>query len=168
MEGQAHARDAPKGVCPRFRILLRLPTRGAGASDASEGRQGAEVQSRDYNAPCNRPLAHCKERVPIAEWPEEDRDEVLYPAMDRRKTASSHRKMGGCCVVEDTDQKVDYEDKPSRAEKKPYISSDSRRCGPPGGVPESHLCSPPVWTLKVVRMSDRFCGQYPGYGDHGA
>ena len=51
--------------------------------------------------------------------------------------------MGGCCVVEDTDQKVDQEDKPSRAEKKPYISNDSRRCGPAGGVPESHLCPPP-------------------------
>ena len=105
--------------------------------------------------------------MPIAERPEEDRDEVLYPAMERRKTASSRRKMRRCCVVEDTDQKVDREDNPNRAEKNPYPSSDSLRCGPAPGVGERHLCSPPVWTLKVVRMSDRFCGQYPGYGDHG-
>jgi hypothetical protein len=74
--------------------------------------------------------------------------------------------------VEDTNQKVDQEDEPSPTEKKAYISSDSRRCLPALGEAESHLCSPPVWTLEVVRMSDRFSGQYPrqypGYGDHGA
>ena len=101
--------------------------------------------------------------MPKAEGPEEDRDEVLYPAMDRRKTASSHRKMGRCCVVEDADQKVDREDKPNLTEKKPYISSDSPICGPARGG--AHLCSPPVWALEVVRMSDRFCGQYPGRGN---
>jgi hypothetical protein len=90
--------------------------------------------------------------VPKAEGPEEDRDEVLYPAMERRKTGSSRRNMGGCCVVEDADQNVDHEDEPNRAEKKAYISSDSPRCGPAPGEAESHLCSPPVWALEVVRM----------------
>ena len=90
--------------------------------------------------------------MPKAEGPEEDRDEVLYPAMERRKTGSSRRNMGRCCVVEDADQNVDHEDEPNRAEKKAYISSDSPRCGPAPGEAESHLCSPPVWALEVVRM----------------
>lgn len=87
--------------------------------------------------------------MPKAEGPEEDRDEVLYPAVERRKTGSSRRKMGECCVVEDADQKVDHEDEPNPAEKKSYISSDSPICGGGAG---SHLSSPPVWALEVVRM----------------
>ena len=60
--------------------------------------------------------------------------------------------MGGCCVEEDTDQKVDHEDEPNRAEKKAYISSNSLICGPPPGVTDRHLSSPPVRALEVVRM----------------
>jgi hypothetical protein len=33
--------------------------------------------------------------------------------------------MRGCCVVKDTDQNVDREEKPSAGEKDPYISGDS-------------------------------------------
>lgn len=94
--------------------------------------------------------------MPIFEGPEEDRDEVLYPAMERRKAASSHREMGRGCVGEDADQYVDRDEEPNLVEKDRYISGDSPRCVAAPGEAESHLCSPPVWTLKVVRMSDRF------------
>jgi hypothetical protein len=60
--------------------------------------------------------------------------------------------MGGCCVVEDADQNVDRDEKPSPAEKDPYICSNSLICGTPRGVPERHLSSPPVWAPEVVRM----------------
>ena len=96
--------------------------------DVSGCLQDAEVQSRGRNASCKRPFTHCEGRVPKAEGPEEDRDEVLNPAMERRKTASSRRNMGGCCVVEDTDQQVDHEEKPKCAEKAPYISGSSAIC----------------------------------------
>src|SRR5271166_1267887 len=94
------------------------PGRGTMPSDQPSGcLQDAEVQSRRRNASCKHPFTHCEDRVPQAEGPEEDRDEVLYPAMERR---SSRRNMGGCCVVEDTDQNVDRDEKPKSAEKAPY------------------------------------------------
>jgi hypothetical protein len=96
--------------------------------DVSECLQDAEVQSRGRNASCKRPFTHREGRLPKAERPEEDRDEVLNPAMDRRQTASSRRNMGGCCVVEDTDQQVDHDEKPKCAEKDPYISGSSGIC----------------------------------------
>lgn len=82
--------------------------------------------------------------MPKAEGPEDDRDDVLYPAMERRKTGSSRRKVGGYCVVEDADQNVDREDEPRPAEKKGYISSESAICLPASDGGESQLCSPPV------------------------
>ena len=105
--------------------------------------------------------------MPIAERPEEDRDEVLYPAVERRETASSRRKMGGCRVVEDADQDVDRDENPEPAEKDQYINGNPLICGPArgSGLPRRHLSSPPGWTLEVVRVSDRFAGQYPGCGD---
>jgi hypothetical protein len=69
--------------------------------------------------------------------------------------------MGGRCVVEDTDQKVDQDDKPILAENKGYISTDSPICGPALDEGKRHLCSPPVWALEVVRMSDRFAVSNP-------
>ena len=100
------------------------------------------------NASSNRPFTQCQDRVPKAEGPEEDGDEVLYPAMERRKTGSSRRNMGGCCVVEDADQNVDRDEKPRPAEKKGYICSSSPICGTPRGVTGRHLSSPPVWALR--------------------
>jgi hypothetical protein len=116
---------------------------GRGANDATERLQGAEVQSRGRNASCRRPFTQCEGRVPEAEGPGQDRDEVLDPAMKRRQSGSSRRNMGGCCVVEDTDQNVDGDEQPSCAKK---------------GVQEFHLSSPPAWTLELLQMSDRFAG----------
>ena len=142
-------RTVTAGQMPIFRRSgPRLDTNG---SDASECLQDAEVQSRGRNTSCNCPFTQCEGRVPKAEGPEEDRDEVLYPAMERRRTASN---MGGCCVVEDTNQNVDRDEKPILAEKDHYISCNSPIYG--------HLSSPPVWTLKVVRMSDRLAGTRRG------
>jgi hypothetical protein len=118
-------------------------TRHNASDQASECLQHAEVQLRGRNASCRCPLTHCEGRVPKAEGPGQDRDEVLNPAMDRRQTTSSYRNMGGCCVVEDTDQNVDRDEQSSCAEK---------------GLQKFHLNSPPVWTLEVVRMSDRLAG----------
>jgi hypothetical protein len=62
---------------------------------ASECLQDAKVQSRGRNASNNRPFTQCQDGMPKAERPEEDRDKVLHPAMERRKTGSSRRNMGG-------------------------------------------------------------------------
>jgi hypothetical protein len=126
--------------------------RRTNGSDASECLQDAEVQSRRRNASSNRPFTQCQERVPKAEGPEEDRDEVLNPAMERRKTGSSRRNMGGCCVVEDADQNVNHDDETGPGEKETYICSNSPMCGTPRSKCPRHLSSPPVWALEVVRM----------------
>jgi hypothetical protein len=111
--------------------------------DVSECLLDAEVQSRGRNASCKRPFTHCEGGVPKAERPKEDRDEVLNPAMERRKTANNRRNMGGCCVVEDTDQQVDHEEKPKCAEKGPYISGNSGICcAARAGERLRHLSSP--------------------------
>ena len=55
--------------------------------------------------------------MPKTQWPEENRDEVLYPAMERRRSSSSRRQMGRCCVEEDTDQNVKYDDEALCAEE---------------------------------------------------
>ena len=145
--GLAHSRVlAPpgrrgSGGVPR--ALFRLHATDVAPADL----QDAEVQSRRRDASCRRPFTHCEGRVPKAEGPGQDRDQVLSPAMERSQTASSRRNMGGCCVVEDTDQNVDQEEQPSCAEK---------------GVQKFHLSSPPAWTLQLVRMSDRFAGSRRG------
>jgi hypothetical protein len=50
---------------------------------------------------------------------------------------------GGMLCCKDTDQDVDHDKQPNSAEK---------------GAQKFHLSSPPVWTLELVRMSDRFAG----------
>ena len=107
----------------------------------SECLQDAEVESRGRNASCKRPFTHCEGRVPKAEGPEEDRDEVLYPAMERRKTVRRRRNMGGCCVVEDTDQSIDHDEKPPSGEKDCYIRGNSRICAARGSEFGRHLSS---------------------------
>jgi len=57
--------------------------------------------------------------MPEAEWPEEDRGQVLDPAVDRGQTECRLRQMRGCCVEEDTDQNVDRDEQPDPAEKDP-------------------------------------------------
>jgi hypothetical protein len=90
--------------------------------------------------------------MPEPQRPQEDRDEVLNPAVERRQTECRRRQMGGCCVVEDTDQKVDRDEKPSFHEKEPYISGDSLVCAAPGGDPQRNLSSPPsLRTLELLR-----------------
>jgi len=59
--------------------------------------------------------------------------------------------MGGCCVVEDTNQNVDRDEKPSFGEKDPYISGHSLVCAAPDGGLDRHLSSPPQQTLELLR-----------------
>jgi hypothetical protein len=70
--------------------------------------------------------------------------------------------MRRCRVVEDSDQKVDHKEKPELTEKAPYISEDSGICAASGGVLERNLSSPPVWTLQVAPMTDRFAAARRG------
>jgi hypothetical protein len=46
--------------------------------------------------------------MPKTQWPGENRDDVLSPAMERVRSGSSYRQMGRRCVVEDADQNVNY------------------------------------------------------------
>ena len=55
--------------------------------------------------------------MPKTKWPEENRDEVLNPAMERPRSSSSRRQVGRCCVEEDADQNVNYDDEAGCAEK---------------------------------------------------
>jgi hypothetical protein len=75
--------------------------------------------------------------MPEAEGPEEDRDEVLNPTMDRPQTARRRRQMGRRGVKEDTDQDVDHDENARCAEK---------------GFQKAHINSPPL----CVRWS--WCG----------
>jgi len=56
------------------------------------------------------PFTHCESGMPKAEGPQEDRDEVLNPAMERRYTERRRRQMGRQGVDEDPDQNVDHDD----------------------------------------------------------
>src|SRR5580700_1325965 len=90
--------------------------------------------------------------MPEAQWPDEDRDEVLNPAVEGGQTESRRRQMGGCCVVEDADQKVDGDEKPSFGEEDPYISGDPLVCAASGGgEPQRHLSSSSLRTLELQR-----------------
>ena len=55
--------------------------------------------------------------MPKTQWPEENRDYVLSPAMERPRSSSSRRDMGSCCVEEDADQNVSYDDEAGCAEE---------------------------------------------------
>src|SRR5215813_2800593 len=66
--------------------------------------------------------------------------------------------MGRCCVVEDTDQNVYRDEKPSWGENYPYISGDSAVRAAAGDVPDGHLSSPPPcgrWNCCVIQPSAR-------------
>src|SRR5262245_15210876 len=67
--------------------------------------------------------------------------------------------MGGCGVVEDTDQDVYRDEKPGWGENDPYISGDSFvRTALAGGVLDGHLSSPPPcgrWNCCVMQPSAR-------------
>lgn len=67
--------------------------------------------------------------------------------------------MRGRRVVEDSDQKIDHQEKPELTEKAPYISENSGIRASSGGVPERHLSSPPVRALEVP-MTDRFADSW--------
>jgi hypothetical protein len=89
--------------------------------------------------------------MPEAQGPEEDRDEVLNPAVERGQTECHCRQMGRCCVVEDTDQNIDREEKPSSSENETYISGDSRVCTASGSELERHLSSPLPVGVELLR-----------------
>ncbi len=55
--------------------------------------------------------------MPKTQWPEENRDDVLNPAMERPRSSSSRRQVGRCCVEEDADQNVNYDDDAGCAEE---------------------------------------------------
>lgn len=69
--------------------------------------------------------------MPEAQRPEEDRDEVLNPAVERGRTKCERRNMRGCCVVEETDQNVGCDENPSPSENNPHISGESSYERPP-------------------------------------
>ena len=66
-----------------------------------------------------RPLTHCEGGMPQTEGPEEDRDEVLNPAMECSYGECRRRQMGRRGVDEDTDQKVDRDDNAPSAKERP-------------------------------------------------
>jgi hypothetical protein len=53
-----------------------------------------------------QPFTNCEGGMPKAEGPEEDRDEVLNPAMERQYAERRRRQMGRRRIDEDTDQNV--------------------------------------------------------------
>lgn len=55
--------------------------------------------------------------MPKAQWPEENRGDVLSPAVERVRSSSSYRQVGRRCVEEDADQNVNYYDEAGCAEK---------------------------------------------------
>src|SRR5579875_4168886 len=55
--------------------------------------------------------------MPKTQRPEEDRDDVLAPTVDRRHTARSRRQMGSRRVKEDADQDVDRDEEAPFAKK---------------------------------------------------
>ena len=55
--------------------------------------------------------------MPKTQWPEENRDDVLSPAMERPRSSSSRRQVGRCCIEEDADQNVSYDDEAGCAEE---------------------------------------------------
>ena len=90
--------------------------------------------------------------MPKAQGPEEDRDEVLNPAVESGQSECRRRQMGGCCVVEDTDQNVDRDEKPSSGENDPYVSGGSLVSATLGGsVLNRHPAHPSLRTLELLR-----------------
>jgi hypothetical protein len=55
--------------------------------------------------------------VPKGQGPEENRDDPLNPAVQRRHTARSRGQVGGCCVHEDTDHDVKGDQEALNAEE---------------------------------------------------
>jgi hypothetical protein len=57
--------------------------------------------------------------MPKTQWPDENRDDVLSPAMERARSGSSYRQVGRRCVEEDADQNVNYYKEAGCAEESP-------------------------------------------------
>jgi hypothetical protein len=55
--------------------------------------------------------------MPKTQWPDENRDDVLSPAMERARSGSSYRQVGRRCVEEDADQNVNYYEEAGCAEE---------------------------------------------------
>jgi len=66
-----------------------------------------------------RPLTHCEVGIPKTEGPEEDRNEVLNPAVKCCYAEYRRRQMGRRGVDEDTDQKVDRDDNAASTKERP-------------------------------------------------
>ena len=75
--------------------------------------------------------------MPEAQGPEENRNDVLNPAMEQRYTARRRRQMRRCGIDEDPDQNVDPNEEAICAEK---------------GFQEFHLSH--LLFVELVRMSD--------------
>ena len=57
--------------------------------------------------------------MPKTQWPDENRDDVLSPAMERARSGSSYRQVGRRCVEEDADQNVNCYEEAGCAEEGP-------------------------------------------------
>ena len=64
-----------------------------------------------------RPFAHCEGGMPKTQRPGNNRDDVLNPAMERRRIAGNCRQMGRGRIEEDTDQNVNDDQNTSCAEE---------------------------------------------------
>src|SRR5580693_9033075 len=94
----------------------RKPGRaGPAGPEPRRGRARLRPPARSWRR-TGRPLTHTEGGMPEAEGPEEDRDEVLNPAMERHETERRRRQMGSRGVDEDTDQDVDHDEKTLCAE----------------------------------------------------
>jgi hypothetical protein len=63
------------------------------------------------------PFTQYESRMPKAQGPEKDRNDVLNPAMERCNAARGRRQMGRRCIKKDANQDVDRDEDASRAEK---------------------------------------------------
>jgi Bacterial protein of unknown function (DUF899) len=128
-------RDALNAECRRLPMVdidKDRPHRTRWQEDWEQPPRRSRCQhypGRHLQALSGCPFTHCERGLPKAERPEEDRDEVLNPAMEQRHITRCCRQMGRRGIGEDTDHNVYHDQQPSRAEK----SSE-----------KGHLSSPPL------------------------
>jgi hypothetical protein len=103
-----------------------------------------------------RPFTYIEYGMPKTKGPEEDRDEVLNPAMKRRGIERCCRQMGRCGVDEDTDQNVDNNDEALGAEEGLYVVHRSSL--PPCG---RRTCCGALAVVKKPVAPRRGYGPYP-------
>src|ERR1700748_825614 len=141
------AQAISRPVRNRARHLVTVPrltpSRAAIATLLPPSAQPARSAPACYHPPArsgrrtSRPLPHTEGGVPEAKGPEEDRDEVLDPAVQRCSVERRCRQMGSRGVDEDPDQNVGHDEESPGAEK---------------GLEKIHRSSPP--SLRTLEWRD--------------